>query len=193
MCPPTIYGTGTGPDNKRSVQIPALAAAFLARGKGFYIGDGVNTWTHVHISDLARLYLMLTEAAAGTVVSGGSASAPNIGKATWGLEGYYFCEAGEHAWGDVSRQLARKAKAMGLLDSDDVDSVSADTASTFGGGDAAAGVLWGTNARCRARRARELLGWEAKGPKLEECLQEALEVERRRRGVGHARVAAGDA
>jgi len=81
---------------------------------------------------------------------------------------------------------------MGLLESDDVDSVSADTASQVAG-EAAAGVWWGTNSRCRARRARELLGWEAKGPKLEEGLEEALEVERRRRGAGHARVAAGDA
>jgi len=136
---------------------------------------------------------MLAEAAAGLVVSGGSDSAPNVGKASWGTEGYYFCEAGEHEWGDVARRLAQKAKAMGLLETDEVDAVSADTASGFGDGCEAAGVLWGTNSRSRARRARELMGWEAIGPKLTDCLEEALETERRRGGRGHAEVAAGDA
>lgn len=173
------------------MQIPRLAAAFLARGKGFCVGEGLAKWTHVHISDLSRLYLMLTEAAAGLVVSGGSDSAPNVGKATWGVEGYYFCEAGEHEWGEVARQMAKKAKAMGLLETDEVDSVSAEHASEFGRD--AAPILWGTNSRCKAKRARELMGWEASGPKLEDCLEEALEVERKRRGGGHAKVAAGDA
>lgn len=85
VCPPTIYGTGRGQGNTRSQQLPNLAKAFLERGSGFYVGEGKTYWTNVHVHDLSELYVKLVEDAS----NGGK-------KATWGPEGYYFAENGEH-------------------------------------------------------------------------------------------------
>ena len=189
VCPPTIVGTGRGVDNTRSQQIPKLAAAFLERGQPFQIAKGLNRWTYVHVSDLSRLYLLLVTAAAGVIASGSSGPA-NAGKATWNDEGYYFAEAGEFEWGAVSRQLATKGKELEYWNTDTVEQLPAVVANSFSRG---AGVSWGTNSLCKAVRARELLGWEPTGPGLEACVEEALEVERKRAGIGHARRAAGDA
>lgn len=35
VCPPTIYGTGSGPVNTRSIQTPGLTSMILKRGRGF--------------------------------------------------------------------------------------------------------------------------------------------------------------
>lgn len=85
VCPPTIYGTGRGQGNTRSIQLPALAKGFLQKEHGFYVGAGETYWTNVHVHDLSKVYLKIVEAAA----AGG-------GSATWGAEGYYFVENGEH-------------------------------------------------------------------------------------------------
>jgi hypothetical protein len=83
VCPPTIYGLGRGPGNKRSQQLYDLAAIILTSGKGLQVGKGQNRQTHIHVHDLSDLYVLLTEAAA----AGG-------GKATWGRKGYYFTSRG---------------------------------------------------------------------------------------------------
>jgi nucleoside-diphosphate-sugar epimerase len=86
ICPPFIYGTGTGPIRNRSVQLPELALASLSYGKSFTVNDGQNVWHHVHVSDLADAYVLLIEDA----LSDGPDSM------TWGPEAYYFVEGGQH-------------------------------------------------------------------------------------------------
>lgn len=189
VSPPCIYGEGRGPDNTTSMQLPRLISLSLSRGKAFRINAGANIWSHVHISDLSALYLLLTEAAAGYVASGTSGPA-NAGKATWNDLGYYFAEAGECSWGEVSERVAKEGKEKGLWESEEVEVLEPPVANALRKGSA---FGLGTNSRSRARRARELLGWAPKGPGLLETVGEALEVERKRAGVGHARIAAGDA
>jgi nucleoside-diphosphate-sugar epimerase len=84
VCPPTIYGIGKGPVNIRSQQIPILIKQSLKRGKVFQIEKGTNSWSSIHVSDLAQAYQLLIE----------QALEPDGGKATWGEEGYYFVESG---------------------------------------------------------------------------------------------------
>jgi hypothetical protein len=89
VCPPTIYGVGAGTaGNTRSAQVPELTKGTLKRGEAFQVTAGKSIWNNVHIDDLSQLYLLLTEDAA----AGGK-------KATWGTEGYYFAENGEHVCG----------------------------------------------------------------------------------------------
>jgi hypothetical protein len=85
VCPPTIYGLGRGPGNKRSQQLYDLARMIILNGKGVRVGKGENRQTHIHIHDLSDIYVALVEEAA----AGG-------GKATWGREGYYFASRNEH-------------------------------------------------------------------------------------------------
>ena len=179
VCPPTIYGQGRGPGNQRGIQVYELAKCTLEQKQGFQVGAGRTYWTNVHVFDLSKVYLALVEAA----TEGG-------GKATWGKAGYYFTENGEHIWGEISKVVASSAQQQGFISSDEVVSVSAEEAdklSSYGS------VLWGTNSRCRAIRARKLLGWSPTEKSLIDEIPLAVESEAKKLGLiqGHAALVAG--
>ncbi|KAF2164559.1 hypothetical protein M409DRAFT_67708 [Zasmidium cellare ATCC 36951] len=187
VCPPTIYGIGRGPDNQRSMQLPQLCASTIELGYAPRVNAGKTYWGNVHVQDLSDLYVKLIEQAAA-----GGATADWSGKPPiWGAEGYYFCENGEHVWGEVSQWVADEAKKQGLIETDEVRSLSTEEVakiSPYGPG------LWGANSRARAKRARKILGWEAKGRSLRDEVKGTLEFEARKLGKtkGHAAVAAGE-
>nr|POE59198.1 hypothetical protein CFP56_24467 [Quercus suber] len=188
VCPPTIYGQGRGPGNQRSHQVPELARTTLQRGHGVQVNEGKTFWGNVHVHDLSALYVALVENAA---VGGTRAEWP--GKPdVWGPQGYYFCEAGEHVWGEVSRWVATAAYKQGLIASDEVRSIGPDEADACTPMGAS---LWGANSRGRARRAREVLKWQPQGAGLQEEIAATVAAEAKSLGVvpGHAQVAAGDA
>ncbi|KAH8153416.1 uncharacterized protein LAJ45_02228 [Morchella importuna] len=170
VCPPTIYGVGAGTaGNTRSNQVPGLTKFTLQRGETFQVNAGKSYWNNVHIDDLSQLYLLLTEDAA----AGGK-------KATWGTEGYYFAENGEHVWGELAKKIAEKAKVKGYLRTNDVASLNDDEIKKihpFGC------VIWGTNSRGRASRARKVLGWTPKGASLEETLDALIDSEAKSLGI----------
>lgn len=182
VCPPCIYGPGRGPDNQRSMQVYRMAENVLKRRKGFQVCDGKNRWTEVHVQDLSAVYVALVEAA---LSQGG-------GKATWNDEGYYFAENGEFVWGDVARAVAKAAKDKGFITSADVESISIEEADKL---TEAGSYLCGMNSRCRAVRARKLLGWQPKQKKLFDTIPDIVDGEARLLGVmmGHAAKAAGEA
>ena len=179
VCPPTIYGTGRGPGNQRSIQLPDLAKATLTEKKGFKVGEGLTYWANVHVFDLSKLYLKLLEAAA----SGG-------GKATWGKDGYYFTEHGEHIWGEISQAVASAAHKQGFLPDDEVISISPEKSTEF---HRAGPVLWGANSRGRAIRARKLLGWSPQEASIAKEAPIAVAIEAKSLGLveGHAAKVAG--
>ncbi len=179
MCPPTIYGPGRGPGNKKSDQVYKMAENVMKRGKAFMVGDGLNTWTSIHVHDLSDCYLKLTEAA----LQGG-------GKATWDQDGYYFTENGEFLWGDMARSVAQEVFKQGFIKDSKVESLSLDDANNaipFGG------WKWGMNSRCRAIRARKLLGWSPTGESIGSLIPSIVKVEATDLGLvkGHAAEAAG--
>ncbi|KAF2225133.1 nucleoside-diphosphate-sugar epimerase [Elsinoe ampelina] len=181
VCPPCIYGRGRGAGNTRSMQVPELARVTVERGEGVRVGKGRARWTGVHVGDLADLFVRLVEEA---VVGGG--------KATWGREGYYFAEDGEFYWGDVSEWVLEEVRKLGLAKSEVVRELNKEEAiQATGGGH----ILWGANSRCKAIRARKLLGWQPKRHGLREEVKDAVEVEAKKLGKlpGHAAKAAGDA
>lgn len=170
VCPPCIYGEGTGPGNRNSAQVPLLIQRTLKRGKGFTVAGGNNQWNNVHVLDLAQVFLKLTEAAAERAGSG----------ADWDQDGYYFTENGAQLWGDVAREIAKRAKALGYLSTDQVDDLSVDKVlelHPFGH------ILWGSNSKGKAERARNRLGWVPKEPALEDTLDAAIEKEAKAMGL----------
>jgi len=180
VCPPCIYGPGRGPDNQKSVQVYKYAAATLKRGKGFVINEGTNVWTESHVQDLSNIFLALVTAA----------MEPNGGKATWNAEGYYFSESGSFAWGDIGKAIAKIAHEKQLIGSAEVDTITekqADDLLPWGS------YLWGTNSRCKAQRASEVLGWKPQQKSLVELLSDIVDGEAKQQGLvkGHAAKAAG--
>ena len=188
VAPPCIYGQGRGPANQTSHQVPALCKATLQRGKGVQVGKGKTYWPNVHVHDLSQLYLLLVEEAA----AGGSTAEWNDKPAVWGSEGYYFCENGEHVWGEVSKAVAVEAKKQGLIKTEEVDSLTKEEADGYSPWGSA---LWGANSRARAKRASAALRWKPTAAKLEDTISETLQEQAKLSGniPGHAKIAAGDA
>lgn len=135
---------------------------------------GENIWHEVNVHDLSDLYVLLGEAAA----AGG-------GKATWNEDGYYFAENGEFIWKDMFQDIAKIAEKKGLLDSEETLSLSADELTEL---HPYAILIWGSNSRGKAIRARKLLGWKPHGESLKESLAKIVEGEARALGLieGHA-------
>ncbi|KAI8800016.1 hypothetical protein BJ742DRAFT_874881 [Cladochytrium replicatum] len=165
VCPPTIYGLGRGPGSKRSIQVNNLTTLTLKRGKAPVIGEGKSVWNHVHIDDLADLYLLLAEAAAA------KRNDPEL----WGERGYFFAESGEHEWGAVAKKVAEAAAWAGYIPSGEVETITVQDA--LGSGIFAA-ATWGLNCRASALRARKYLGWNPHGPSLEHEIPAIVESEK---------------
>ncbi|KIW17948.1 hypothetical protein PV08_05143 [Exophiala spinifera] len=174
VCPPCIFGPGRGPVNTRSIQAYELAREILIAKEGVQLGPATNIWTEVHVQDLSMVYLLLGEAAA----QGG-------GSATWGKEGFYFAENGEFDFQALSKAVTEAAYDKGLISSPKIRIMSVEESERSGIMQRWGGMLYliGTNARCRAIRARKLLGW---APKQRKLLAEApciVEAEAKALGV----------
>jgi nucleoside-diphosphate-sugar epimerase len=166
VCPPTIYGTGRGPTNQRSRQIPGLAETTLEKGFGPIIGAGKTEWDNVHIHDLSKLLVQLSERAAS--------SEKQDEEEIWGPKGYFFAENGKHKWSEISTLIAKEARKQGLIDSDETKVLDVDEAQKKLGFQA---LSWGLNSHGEAKRARKYLGWKPESPSLEEWLPEAVQIE----------------
>ncbi|MEU6715490.1 NAD-dependent epimerase/dehydratase family protein [Nonomuraea sp. NPDC046802] len=126
-----IYGHGRGL-SRDSVQIPALVRQAHKSGTVHRIGAGRNTWSNVHIDDVADLYLLALDAApAGS---------------------FYFVENGEASFADITAAIA-EALGLGSAEAWDIT-----TAVQEWGYEAAVFAL-GSNSRVRGERARAQLGW----------------------------------
>ncbi|KAH7222363.1 hypothetical protein BKA60DRAFT_327088 [Fusarium oxysporum] len=163
VCPSCVYGVGEGCGNQRSIQLPELAKYTIENGYAFKVGQGLCRWPNVHVRDHSRIVLSLIEDA----VQGGT-------RATWGKDAYYFAENGEHVWGDIAQLVAEEAKKQGLVDNASVKSFSAeeiDTQLDFGS------AFYGTDSRCKATRARQVLGWRPQQDSLEAEIARAVTIE----------------
>lgn len=168
LCPPTIYGRGRGPAHQRSRQAYELAHLILTGGYIPIIGQGKARWNHVHVSDLAQVFVLLTEAAV----------AGKTDAELWNDKGYYLVENGEHVWTDLARSMGKKAVELGYLKGDlEEKKLEKDKAIEQAGFEA---VSWGFNSRGKAERAKKLLGWQPSAPGIEETIEEILKDEKSR-------------
>lgn len=121
---PTIFGQGTGPFNRYSMQLPSLIADALNSGVVSVIEQGDTVWSHVHIEDLASFFIvLLKQICTGVTIPSGR-------------KGIYFCETGEHTHREFSERLATAAYELGVLPSSDVKEITLEEAAeklVFGG------------------------------------------------------------
>ncbi|KAF4991542.1 hypothetical protein FGRMN_7745 [Fusarium graminum] len=103
ICSPLIYGRGTGLFNKSSIQIPILIRSAIAGGEAIYAGDGLGSWNHTHIEDIAALYtLILAKTLAREEIPSGK-------------DGLYFADAGQQTWFDIAKGISRVGHQLGML------------------------------------------------------------------------------
>ncbi|BGP17091.1 hypothetical protein JCM10213_006879 [Rhodosporidiobolus nylandii] len=101
ILPPCIYGIGTGPFNKRSIQIPLWAQDAVKKGKFVSYGPQ-HRWNNIHIKNLVTAYQTLL--------------AHNESADTVPL--YVIAETGTHLWGDIAPVLEGELKKHQLIPSD---------------------------------------------------------------------------
>lgn len=107
VLPGLIYGiaqtrlVSLGIQNSRSQQIQAMIDAGIDRHQGGVIGKGINIWSHVHIQDLACLYMHIFDAAICSC------------RLYVGRIGMYFAENGECEIGEISQAVAKELSARG--------------------------------------------------------------------------------
>ncbi|KAI8960071.1 NAD(P)-binding protein [Daldinia sp. FL1419] len=117
----TIYGRGTGLFNKTSTQVPLFVRAVLELKKGIVLGDGKGVWDHVHVEDLAELYLLVLE----RIVAKGGEGIP------YGKKGIIFSSNGRHQWLDVAQGVADAVFAEGLIPSNKLESLTLEEAAKY--------------------------------------------------------------
>ncbi|OQD73586.1 hypothetical protein PENDEC_c014G05107 [Penicillium decumbens] len=149
IMPPNIFGFGTGPGNKLSIQIPDLVRTAIKLGQAVVIGDGTGEWDHVHVEDLAELYELVLRK-----VLNGDEDVP------YGANGMLFAETGRHTWMDVSKGVASAGLELGALPTDEVRSVSLEEAASWNAyvSKQLRELGFASNSRSKAVRSRAL-GW----------------------------------
>ncbi|KAF8493612.1 hypothetical protein JB92DRAFT_3084922 [Gautieria morchelliformis] len=147
IAPSTIYGTGSGPVNKISQQVPMAIRTAVKRKEAVY----------VHIKDLVDLYLLvLSLALSGTDMSGSYAK-------------FYFGSVHEHVWGDIMRQIGQILYDMRVIRSPQAVSVSLKMEPSL----SRACILRSTANNSRSASDRGFaLGWRPKSNSIEETLEE---------------------
>ncbi|VUC35966.1 unnamed protein product [Clonostachys rosea] len=166
LCPPTIYGKGSGPVNTRSVQIPNMARIGLKNGVVPIVGAGKTEWDHVHIDDLGDLFVRLVDATQDPSLAGN----PEV----FGLHGYFFAESGSHRWADVAGWIAEEASRQGFVREARTGSVTQSEVELLEGVSTGS---YGQNSKSVAQRAGRYLGWRPKGGSLRDEVARAVSEE----------------
>ena len=94
------------------------------------------------------------------------------------------------AWGQIAEAIASVAHKQNLIPSAKVVSLSPEEGNNLETGGA---IIWGTNSRCKAIRARKLLGWTPTEQTLEADVPRLIESEAKRAGLvqGHGQKVSG--
>jgi nucleoside-diphosphate-sugar epimerase len=174
VIPPLIYGIGTGPFNRTSVQLPILVRAALKRHKAEMIGPGEATWNNVHIADLVDAYIIIFNqlvAAYGPDAKPNAQPSPYL---TTGREGYYFAENGKHSWRQLSEKIGEVLYKKGIVKSPEVTSFPDDEVESSLWGKYSWFVV-GSQSNSNAERVRKL-GWKPHRPSLFDSVEEQIDA-----------------
>ena len=145
LCHSLIYGQGHG-IHAESIQVPGLIELAQKTARASYIGKGENIWSHVHIDDVAELYLLAIEnAPAGS---------------------FFYVENGEASMKTVVEAISRMLGMKGETSSITIDEAIQEW------GCEAAHFAFGSNSRVDATKARKLLGWNPTGRGLLEEIEQ---------------------
>ncbi|RAR15963.1 nad(P)-binding protein [Stemphylium lycopersici] len=162
---PLIYGVGRGPSHRRSIQAPEIAKSTINLKHAFKLNDGKNIWSNIHVQDLANLVHLLVSAAQQGETG------------MWNDDGVYNVENGKMTFEQLNTTIANEAHKQGAIRKDaaahteTIDAAKADSLSSH------AAVLWGTNARTRASKARQVLNWSPSGVSLVDTIPDLVRRE----------------
>ncbi|KAJ5403869.1 hypothetical protein N7509_003740 [Penicillium cosmopolitanum] len=165
IAPTTVYGKGRGPCFQRSRQVYEMSKFILENCQIPIIGKGQAIGSNIHVHSVTYLFMHFFEVALRGEGDG----------TIWGPEAYYLVEEGEHCWGELAHSIGEIALKRGFLRNQPKQiALEMDSAQELAGFEA---TSWAYNMRCRASRARSLLGWQPRGPSLEDELPGIVDEE----------------
>ncbi|KAL8943173.1 MAG: hypothetical protein Q9216_001227 [Gyalolechia sp. 2 TL-2023] len=156
IMPPTIYGIGTGLFNRLTIQAPIVMRSALHTGEVTQLGADDGDVEHVHVEDLANLYVLV----ASKVVKDGMQGFPS------GERGIYFASTGRHTWGEFTGGIAKAMHEVGAVKTENIRKVGLKEAAGnwTGGNELFCELNFGSNFRTNADTSRSL-GWQPKKTK----------------------------
>lgn len=172
LCPPTIYGTGAGLFNRRSIQVPNMARSCLLRGYAPVVEAGKSMADNMHIDDFGQLFVLAVGASRDPL----KVANPEI----FGPHGYFFSEHASHRWADVAKWVAEAAYRQGYVEEPRTLVVTQAEVEAIEG---VSTHSYGKNSKGVGQRARALLGWKPKGVALRETVEETVASEAKLLGL----------
>ncbi|KAL0567822.1 hypothetical protein V5O48_014172 [Marasmius crinis-equi] len=163
ICPPDVFGRGSGPGRTTSIFPGLFVDETKKLGRSFVVGEGENTRSRVHINDLMKVY-------DGVV----SAAAENPQKADWGT--YYFASTEEVSQKDFTLEATKILKRRGIVESEEIESIGLDKVDTmvqYPLLPLLGRYLFASNSRTVPDRAKKLFGYAGE----ERGLLRGLEME----------------
>ncbi|CAO2653575.1 Nn.00g029860.m01.CDS01 [Neocucurbitaria sp. VM-36] len=160
---PTVFGAGTGPGNKLSIQIPLLIKSVLKNGYLAVAGEGNGLWDRVHIQDVVDLLtILLTRVIKHEQVPSGK-------------DGIVFSGTSRNSWADLEHAIINKGVKLGKLSGDThIKHVELAKAEKYWGLEGVPGLAelgFASNSRTLAERAKQW-GWVPKFLGMEEAIGE---------------------
>ncbi|KAJ7592995.1 hypothetical protein C8J56DRAFT_1161979 [Mycena floridula] len=155
IAPSTIFGIGNGKlanaglASPQSIQIPSIIQAGLARGQGGVIGEGKNIWNHVHIDEIADLYLVLYDSIVNNPATG------------HGRNGFYFGANDEYQFYETCKRISEVLVQLGRGKSPTPTPFTEDEMNKYLKGAEIAYKSLASNSRCVANRSYSI-GWNPK-------------------------------
>ncbi|KAL7939545.1 hypothetical protein V8C35DRAFT_286962 [Trichoderma chlorosporum] len=153
LCPPLIYGEGSGAGNTQSIQIPTLVDMTLSEGFAPIVGDGKTEWDYVHIDDLGNLFVKIFDATQDP--------SKNANPEIFGPNGYFYCPYGVLSFTKIAERVAEEVKKQGYRADVPLKSVTFAEQAQLKGYHPVAHTL-GQNSSSVGERASKYLGWTPK-------------------------------
>ncbi|KAL7817322.1 NAD(P)-binding protein [Trichoderma gracile] len=151
ICPPLIFGQGSGPGNQLTIQIPTLVEMTLRGGFVPLVGQGKTEWDYVHVDDVGEMFLKLFEASQDPEKKNN----PEI----FGRHGYFFGPKGVLNFKRIAERVAEEVKKQGYVKDAAVKPVSIAEQKQLKGYLPVADSL-GQNSKSVGQRFKKYLGWE---------------------------------
>jgi nucleoside-diphosphate-sugar epimerase len=156
---PTVYGPGTGPGNKLSLQLPAYVRYAKDKRQAAYIGQGENVWGNVHVQDLADLYILATKHALN------NPEAVVATKSNHGFDTLIYTGVDTHTWKPVIEHLGNLLHARGEVDQPSAASIDEGEGYPY---------MFGGNSFMAVSKKTRILAWKPKQASLIDSMTTAL-------------------
>ncbi|QSZ33407.1 hypothetical protein DSL72_004975 [Monilinia vaccinii-corymbosi] len=174
LSPTIIYGLSPSPLHPTPLTLPIALRSITKTNSGFTISSGTNIQGHIHVLDVARIYLLLIDDALQNPAS----SDPS----KWGPVAYYFATSEDLSSREymtclvshLSTHPSNLIRVTGIKElqfSEAIEVIGKSNATFFG-----------VNMRARSTRAKEVLGWSPREKRVGEVLGEVLDFYFRAKG-----------